>query len=63
MSDISVTVNDQACYTYPSNVNELEIEFNCTSVLYGDKVRLTKVTPNGNDYAINLCEFEVYSEC
>ena len=64
MSDITVTVDGQLCYTYPHSVSNRREEFNCAGgVVTGTRVRLTKVTPAQlSPSYINLCEFEVHSE-
>ena len=63
MSNITVTVDGQLCYTYPPHVTNRVADFHCHGVVMtSTTVRLTKVTSSGLDYFISLCEFEVYSK-
>ena len=67
LSNVTVTVDDNLCFTYPAVVTQRVTDFTCAGgVMTGTRVRLTRVTPPGPtnefNYLINLCEFQVYSE-
>ncbi|KAK7473807.1 hypothetical protein BaRGS_00034975 [Batillaria attramentaria] len=55
-------LDGQECHRFPADTSDMDREFkiNCSSVIDGRVVRLSRNTTAG-DFYINLCEFQVWS--
>ncbi|KAK7476491.1 hypothetical protein BaRGS_00032239, partial [Batillaria attramentaria] len=66
MSMVHILVDENPCYTFGNvpNGGSRDLTVNCTSgVMFGRVVRVAKfnMSDTGGDYAINLCEFQIFS--
>lgn len=60
-----ITVDGEECYRFPADTTgwPTKIDINCTRVISGTVIRVTKLSDarNDSDYTLSLCELQVWS--
>ncbi|KAK7503372.1 hypothetical protein BaRGS_00005293, partial [Batillaria attramentaria] len=68
LTNTRITVDDVECHSIRSTPPSRQYSFTCNTVLYGQRVNISRTFQSPSDYLLNMCEFEVLvpagiSEC